>query len=161
MRLQTLALAFFLIVQATPVSAQGPSIEFETRDFPDAREGYVSLDWNEVAGSIAAHVSYRVRDQNDRVVYRGGLPMAFVSGLPDGEYEFHVESVDANGDVLARSLVPAVVTVRHWSMWQAWLSFGVGMTVFIVLVVVIIHGSWNARRSAGVSSEADRLEATR
>lgn len=138
-----------LFHQALPVSAQNPSVEFESTSFDDAREGYVSLAWNELASAT----SYIVSDSAGNVRYRGEFPQAFISGLADGPHTFNVVAKDALGNQLAASTEPAVVNVRHWPMWQAMTAFGFGLAVFLVLVGVIIQGSLANRRSTATTRE--------
>lgn len=167
MRPPTLGLTFLLLVQAWSVSAQGPSaerfepgqIQFLKTHFPDVHEGYVSLQWDDILSDRMSASRYQVYDQDNSVVYRGSLPMAFVSGLADGEYEFWVEAIDADGKLLARSTEPARVEVEHWSLSQAMLLFGIGLTVFLFLVAVIVHGTLSqGTRSDRSSAQAGNQE---
>ncbi|TWU18823.1 hypothetical protein Poly21_09890 [Allorhodopirellula heiligendammensis] len=161
MRAKTLGLTVFLLFQALPVDAKDPSdlpaIAFNQTRFVDVREGYVSLEWNDVLGSESLHkdggntlatdASYMVWDERGTVYYRGHLPMAFVSGLPDGDYQFDVAVAARDGQILRHADEPAIVMVRHWSMPQAMSLFTVGLVVFLALIAVIVHGSCSCRRS--------------
>ncbi len=123
---------------------QSPAIEqpmaFEQTEFAVNKEGYVSLNWNEVAGAS----EYVLLDAQQRVQYRGAFPVAFVSGLSNGTYPFHVQAKDADGKVIAKTQIPAVVVVRHWPMKYASGLFFVGLAVFLILVFLITWGSWRA-----------------
>jgi hypothetical protein len=76
-----------------------------------------------------------------RVVYEGTLPIAFVSGVPDGTYRYHVEALNSEGELVARSEIPATVLVQHWPVWQAMLLLIIGAVVFLAVVVVIVRGT--------------------
>ncbi|WDQ16423.1 hypothetical protein [Rhodopirellula sp. P2] len=135
-----------------------------------AREGYFQLTWD-VTNASESLDSFRVYelDSGDdgtvrsgsldgqgaetleplvvtanpaqRVVYEGTLPIAFVSGLPDGTYRYHVEALNAEGELLARSDMPATVQVLHWPVWQALVLLVIGALVFLAVVVVIVQGT--------------------
>ncbi|MFG0267894.1 MAG: hypothetical protein ACF8AM_22485 [Rhodopirellula sp. JB055] len=81
------------------------------------------------------------RESARRVVYEGTLPIAFVSGLPDGTYLYHVEALNSEGEVVARSETPATVQVQHWPVWQAMVLLAVGAVVFLAVVAVIVRGT--------------------
>lgn len=76
-----------------------------------------------------------------RVVYEGSVPIAFVSGLPDGTYRYRVEAIDARGNVFARSAIPATVHVMHWPLWQTMTLLVIGAIVFLSVIVVIVRGT--------------------
>ncbi|TWT93505.1 hypothetical protein Pla100_40230 [Neorhodopirellula pilleata] len=119
-----------------------PPIVWTRSRFENVREGYQSLTWEPLP--IEADVTYEVVDESDNVFYRGGLPEAFISGLPDGEHTFEVRAwtTNAYGDVvlIAASDTPAVVLVDHWPMSQAWILLGVGAIVFGILIGLIVIG---------------------
>ncbi len=166
MRPQTLGLTFFLLVQALPVDAKSPSIvaadvgpiAFKQTKFEDVRAGYVSLEWNDVLekdslAGRASEATYVVSDDDGTMYYHGHLPMAFVSGLPDGDYRFHIGVVGADGEVLATSDEPAVVQVEHWSLTQALSLFTIGLIVFLILIGLITHGAIRSRRPRPVPGD--------
>ncbi|GAB5517288.1 hypothetical protein [Rhodopirellula baltica] len=104
--------------------------------------GEGSLDGQRATGSSAEEAE---KGAAERVVYEGSLPTAFVSGLSDGTYRYHVEALDANGRVIAVSEVPATVQVLHWPMWQATLLLAIGAIVFLAVIIVIVRGTWMHR----------------
>ncbi|MEO9592972.1 hypothetical protein [Rhodopirellula bahusiensis] len=89
-----------------------------------------------------------------RVVYEGALPIAFVSGLPDGTYRYRVEALDANGVLIASSDVPAIVQVSHWSVWQAMVLLVIGAIVFLAVIVVIVRGTLMHRPASSLTSSS-------
>ncbi|TWT75226.1 hypothetical protein [Allorhodopirellula solitaria] len=153
MRPLHLGLTLLLFFQAGSVVAQGTSrdappsgmMAFKQVEFDDVRAGYVTLEWNDILDEAEFESSYLVKDGEGTTYYRGHLPMAFISGLPDGEYRFDVWAVDSEGSILARGSGPAVVRVEHWSLTQAMSLFVIGLVVFLILVGVIVHGAVRGR----------------
>lgn len=151
-------LAFFWLVQAAPAAAQNPprdgvaELPFVTTELEDSSEGYLTLEWPaygsaSVDGEAAEAqggeaVTYRVRDEDGLVYYRGAVPKAFISGLPDGRHAFMLSVLDSEGQVVATSPQPAVVTVEHWSLWLAGTMFAIGFVVVSCLIGVIVWGRW-------------------
>ncbi|WP_236696022.1 hypothetical protein [Rhodopirellula islandica] len=110
--------------------------ELDPSDGATVRSG--SLDGQD-SGTLEPSVG--MADSAQRVVYEGTLPIAFVSGLPDGMYRYHVEALDAEGELIARSEMPATVQVLHWPVWQAMVLLVIGALVFLAVVVVIVQGT--------------------
>ena len=154
--------------QATPVAAQGPSVEqdasgepspavkaelsgdtqpselaFHKTEFPVAREGFVFLSWDKVANAV----QYEVIDSEQRNQYRGVFPQAFISGLSNGNHRFEVIAYDPSNQVIARSGQPAELVVEHWSLRRAFILFFIGLAVFMAIIAVILIGSWTSPSS--------------
>jgi hypothetical protein len=126
--------------QDASVAQEGPTnplLGFDETEFPDAREGYLSLSWNELEGAA----EYDVVDSQGRSQYKGIFPAAFISGLSDGVHGFEVMAYDGAGNLLARSAEPAVIEVKHWPQSQALLLFAVGLIVFLSIIAVLITGT--------------------
>lgn len=151
------------IFQATPVSAQGPSIETELSsgplpsklflhktNFDIAREGYVSLSWDPIENAA----QYEVLDSNQRSQYRGTFPQAFISGLSDGRHRFEVIAYDRSNHVIARSGTAAELTVEHWSLRRALILFFIGLAVFIAIIAVILIGTLTSPSNGKTPSQA-------
>ncbi|MEZ6133632.1 MAG: hypothetical protein R3C53_01860 [Pirellulaceae bacterium] len=151
------------IFQAESVSGQdpdllkpslSPQIAFVESRFPPLREGYVSLEWNVVETAE----SYRLSTPDGQVYYQGSLPKAFVSGLSNGQYTFHIEALGPDENRIAISELPAIVNVEHWSMFQAMLLFSIGGAVLLALVVVLLVGAIRDRGHAVVAPPAGGLQ---
>lgn len=112
-------------------------IRFEGTDDAISQEGYATLAWQ----PIATAMEYRLLGESSEPIYRGPLPQAFVSGLLDGDYEFHVHAYDSTGVLIASSQTPARVVVRHWPLALALSLFASGLVVFLSIVGLIILGS--------------------
>lgn len=144
----------FVATSATPTV---PPITWTQARFENVREGYQALSWEPVPppanGAFsfegANEVVYEVADLSGNVFYRGGLPEAFISGLPDGEHAFEVraltETPAGEESMIAASRTPAVVSVNHWPMSQAWALLGVGAIIFGVLIGLIVIGDRTVR----------------
>ncbi len=147
-----IAISIFLAVQAAAIADDRPLVddgnlpsvgELRFNAIGDAplKEGYVTLSWN----AIASAAEYHVQGDAAPPIYRGPFPQAFVSGLADGHYEFHVHAFDAQGGLIASSQQPARVVVQHWSLTLAMSLFACGLIVFLAIVTVIAVGSWKSR----------------
>ncbi|MCM2371506.1 hypothetical protein [Aporhodopirellula aestuarii] len=110
--------------------------------FDNVREGYQSLQWNEIEGANR----YQVLDSDGNSYYEGGLPEAFISGLPDGEHTFVVQAFSVDEVLVGVTGQPAVIVVNHWPMSQAWASFGVGLIVFLAMIGLIGVGALRASK---------------
>src|SRR6056297_370504 len=150
MHFPTLLLTLLLLCQVSPVSGKGPSVDnrppataelkLAKTAFERSRAGYVGLEWN----TLKAAAEYVVTDQRGQAVYRGTVPIAFVSGLPDGQHTFWVSATDADGEVLAVATEPAILNVQHWPLSLALSLFGVGLLAFLTLVAILFFGARQA-----------------
>lgn len=148
-----LAALLTVLLQLMPAVAEDPSakragdvrsapaeLHFTTPEAPTSREGFLSLEWDEHPEAF----EYRLVNGEGIELYRGPFPKGFISGLPDGAYEFSAAALDESGQVLARTSTPYPLTVEHWPMQQAWLLFSIGLIVFLALVLVLLRGSIGA-----------------
>lgn len=129
-------------------------LQFNKTKLADAREGYFTLSWN----AYPSAVEYQLTTADGHSVYRGVFPKAFVSGLADGTYEYHVDALDAGGQVLATTTSPAVVEVEHWSLRLALTLLTCGCVVFLVVVGLIVKGTLQARVQPPPSLAPSALE---
>ncbi|MCA9185297.1 MAG: hypothetical protein R3E01_05770 [Pirellulaceae bacterium] len=102
--------------------------------------GHATLRWEPVPASG----SYRIVEANDSdaVYYEGSQTQAFLSGLENGEYAFHVLAHDTSQRQIARSQKAIVVQVSHYSLSQALLLFAIGLVVVVIMLGVIVRGTW-------------------
>ncbi|QDV55965.1 hypothetical protein Mal33_19440 [Rosistilla oblonga] len=147
MRLAAVALAFLTV--SNFAAAAEDALRFSETEFATAQEGYLTLRWNEIAGAA----EYQVIDDRDVTLYQGLFPEAFVSGLADGMHSFRVRALDANGDALAESEVPAQVEVKHWSVAFAMTLMTCGLVVFLAIISLIAVGTWRTRPAHASASE--------
>ncbi|QDS93169.1 hypothetical protein FF011L_19260 [Roseimaritima multifibrata] len=154
MRLFELLLSLCLLGQIVPAYAQGPSLTsdsvlessplrsaprlaFTETELPNAPEGHLSLSWN----SLTEGTRYEVTDDEGQRMYQGEVPLAFISGLPDGTHKFYLKAYTPEGQLLAEGAAPAIVPVKHWSLTIAFSLFGIGLVVFVILIGTIVHGT--------------------
>lgn len=121
--------------------------EAESPDIPVISDGRAKLSWESYEGAEG----YRVRELGGAVFYEGRIPRAFISGLPDGDHEFVVEALDADGGVLAASPQSTVMVVQHWKLSTAFSLLSVGAVVFACIVGVLWAGC-NRREGKAVAS---------
>ncbi|WP_339745513.1 hypothetical protein [uncultured Rubinisphaera sp.] len=153
---QTVSIATVLLLlfffQASPGFGQSPSsektqIEFVQKKYESVREGYIDLRWNAIEGAT----QYEVVENDGLVVFRGAFPQAMISGLANGKYSYQVKALNSEGELIAQSNQPALVTVEHWSLWQAIGLFSIGLIVFLAIIFVIIQGALATRESRSES----------
>lgn len=127
---------------AAPANAE---LTLET-DTPHATAGYYQLRWD------ASDVETRLVEATDpsfsdaRVIYAGPDTARLMSGKPDGDYYYRLESVAAEGasggDAVSAMLT---VTVEHHSIARAFSFFAVGAAVFAATLGLIVFGGRNER----------------
>ena len=88
---------------------------------------------------------YRLIDEAGRDVYVGSSTSAFVSGLPDGSFQFRVRAYDSSDTLIGEGGLPMTVQVNHWSLLYAAILFLIGLTVVAAVVWVIVTGALRDR----------------
>lgn len=122
-------------------TASQDALAFTKVQFLLSHEGHLTLSWNPLVPlDRDTELTYMVVDDDDQRYYQGVFPSAFISGLADGEYRFHLHAVDAEGVRIATSLQPAEIQIRHWPGSYAWALMAIGFTIVGVMVVVIVLG---------------------
>ncbi|MCC2616365.1 hypothetical protein LJ739_08945 [Aestuariibacter halophilus] len=99
------------------------------------REGYISLNVNN-KNSMYERLTLLPKQHNAVITYTYPLhqqDLAFVSGLPDGEYQPVLQAKDGS----TQSLPP--FTVKHYPLWQAGGLFILGLAVFVALLVTLFN----------------------
>ncbi|QDV42782.1 hypothetical protein Enr13x_26320 [Stieleria neptunia] len=131
-----------------------PALAFVGPELDVSREGYFTLEWTAVDGAAL----YRVRDRADQIAYQGVATQSFQSGLSDGVYQFYVEAIGADGEILATS-APAVATVEHWRLAPSLTLFAIGAIVVGGIAFVILRGRWIEKQiAAGDDDRASMLQ---
>lgn len=87
-------------------------------------------------------------EENETLLYAGPDEATTVSGRPEGEYSYRIGYGDS-GEVWADS---CRVAVSPPPLSLAFSLFGVGLIVFLSLLVVVVRGH---RRSSDLSTSAD------
>jgi len=102
----------------------------------ESHDGTLQLTW---AGEPSDY-EVELREGDDtRVIYRGRLPSAHVSGLPDGHYALRVREHEAEG--WSAWSEPKPVEVRHHPMSLVWTLVGLGAVVFTATAAVVLYSA--------------------
>ena len=105
-------------------------------DAPPTRDsaGFFHLDWSG-ADRFELEQATGPDHADARIIYRGSDTSTTISGLSDNSYRFRIrtEGTENWSD-------QAVVVVEHHALSRAFLFFGLGAAVFIVLLLAIARG---------------------
>jgi hypothetical protein len=107
-----------------------------------SNEGYFVLNWDVQAEDSSLTLQQANSTQFDSIIARevAGSGAATITGLDDGRYHFRL----LDGNQIVSNTV--AVTVQHHSMNRAGGFFLLGLTLFSILIVTIVHGN----RQAGI-----------
>jgi len=100
-------------------------------------DGVVQLNWSLDGRPVALQRAADPEFTNPRDLYRGTDSASLRTGLPDGDYYFRLSPLDA--DELSWS-APVQVSVQHHDAARTWGLFGVGATVFLATLGLILWG---------------------
>lgn len=126
-----LLLQFFATAQA----AADDTLRLES-DTAVASAGYFQLLW-ETEGTVNLRESATADFNESRLLYTGTDRARLMSGKPDGDYYYRVES-DTAPDIRSEVLK---VEVRHHPVARALQFFAVGAVVFLATLGLIVFGS--------------------
>ena len=76
------------------------------------------------------------------VLYKGTDGASVISGRPDGDYYFRIRFADVDQPSWSP---PLHVVVAHHSLTKALAFFGVGASVFVATIGLILYGSRRTR----------------
>lgn len=99
--------------------------------------GAYRIEWTAANGAVV-----RI-EENGEILYEGPQDATTVSGRPAGEYTYRIGVVDS-GDISWSD--SCTITVSPPSLGLAFFLFGVGLTVFASLLVVVVRGHRAHRR---------------
>lgn len=107
----------------------------------NVQDGHIRLEWN---GEEDATFELQRAPTEDfthpQTLYRGPDKASFISGLENGTYYFRIRELNADwSDTLT-------LIVAHQSLKLAFTLFGIGGVVFILTVVVVVHGAMQTRK---------------
>lgn len=97
--------------------------------------GVAQLTWSDVGAGYEMRLSGP--DMPVRTVYRGHLPSAHVSGLPNGAYEVSVRA-RRDGRAWSAWSEPARIDVHHHPMQLVWLLLTTGAVTFLVTIGTLV-----------------------
>lgn len=98
--------------------------------------GYFQLRWQDSASqSFQLQQASNAAFRDAATLYRGPDQATVISGLPDGDYFYRIR-----GDEQQWS-EPLKVSVKHHSLGKALGFFGLGASMFLVMLVLLIKGA--------------------
>lgn len=129
------------------LAAQYPVPEFVNPPTEKTESGYIKLNWRtETAPPGIAPFIFELQQAGNpdfdpnTLLYRGQDYATFISGLPNGIYYFRLRSVSPAGEGHGGWSEPLSLQVEHHSLRFAFLLFGIGATVFLLTVGIVIKG---------------------
>jgi hypothetical protein len=128
------SLAVSLLPGASNGAEGGLVLESDTEV---ATAGFFQLSWDAGPGDLRLVEAGDADFQAPRVVYDGTDTARLVSGKPDGDYFYRLESAD--GPTVLSNTVE--VSVRHHSLGRAAAFFAVGAAVFAATLGLVVYGS--------------------
>jgi hypothetical protein len=125
-----------VLLPLVALTSQGQGIAGPLFDAPPQSDtaGFFILSWSG-AESVEIEQASGPGHADARIIYRGRDTSTSLSGLPDGQYRFRIR---AEGD--ADWSDEAIVSVEHHPLGRAFLFFGLGAVVFLVLILFITRG---------------------
>jgi hypothetical protein len=100
-------------------------------------DGVVQLNWSEDGRPVLLQRAVGPDLTAYRTLYRGTDSASLRTGLPDGDYSFRLRPLDRDGQPWS---APVQVRVRHHDAVRTWGLFGVGATVFLATLGLILWG---------------------
>jgi hypothetical protein len=128
----------FLWVKSISLLAVGTTFDFES-SVVQASDGYIRLSWI----SDSQNDEYELQKSTNPEfvdpisIYKGPDQASFISGLKTGDYYFRVRGKSEEWSPVLK------VTVTHPSLKLALTLSAIGLSVFLITVLVIIRGAVN------------------
>ena len=99
--------------------------------------GYATLAWSSASGKTF-ELKQKENDQW-KIIYQGQDRATTLSGLADGTYHY---ALMTDGQSKADDEVN--ITIKHHSLTRAWIFFGVGAVMFLILITILTIGGRNS-----------------
>lgn len=129
------------------LAAQYPVPEFVNHLPEKTESGYIKLSWRtQDAQSNNTPFVFELQQavypdfEQSVLIYRGHDYATFLSGLPDGHYYYRLRSTSPDGARHSDWSEPVSVRVEHHSLRLAFLLFGIGATVFLLTIGIVVKG---------------------
>jgi len=116
----------------------GPSAPRLSADTEIATAGYFRLTWTSGTEPFELQEASVPDFRNPDTVYRGPDRASVISGKPDGILYYRVRSVASSQPGAWSDAV--TVTVAHHDLSRALMFLGLGVIVFIAIVVMVVRG---------------------
>jgi hypothetical protein len=137
-----LLLKVMVILAAVPLSASSaPDIVAPrlTVDNTVATAGFYSLSWETGNAHVELQEANEPGFDHPATAYTGPDRATVISGKPSGTWYYRIRTLD--NQRAGPWSEPLTVTVAHHSLSRALLFLGLGVTVFIATVLMIVRGS--------------------
>lgn len=145
--MKTIAVLMFFI--RLGLAAQPPIPVFENNSTEQTESGYIKLSWKlggqQTGGDPIVFELQQAAHQDfnqTTLVYKGPDYATFQSGLSDGDYFYRVRTARTDGTPLSDWSTPVLLRVKHHSLQLAFLLFGIGATVFLITVGIVLQGAF-------------------
>lgn len=102
-----------------------------------SNDGSIQLTWSGELGDY--EVELTTADGTARVVYRGRMPSAHLSGQLEGDYALRVRAHDEHG--ASPWSEPKVLSVRHHPLPFVYTLMGLGLLTFVGTAGVVLSSS--------------------
>ena len=125
-------------------SASSYAVPLLQSDTDVATAGYYQLSWSSsVSESLQVVLEESSSDEFLKVkqIYRGRDRASVISGKSDGLYYYRIRVLTSQHSEYSN---PVQVTVRHHSLYKAWMFFLLGAIVFITTAGLIYQGNRTA-----------------
>jgi hypothetical protein len=103
-----------------------------------ATAGFYRLSWEPGDERIELQEATEPGFIHPATAYTGPDRATVISGKPDGTWFYRIRALDSQG--AGAWSAPLAVTVAHHSLARAFLFLGLGVTVFIATVLMIVRG---------------------
>lgn len=103
-------------------------------------DGVVQLRWAQDGRAVELQRAPDDAFASPKTLYRGTDSASVRTGLADGDYFYRVRYLSPAESAWS---APVAVTVRHHGPWRTWGLFGLGASVFLATLGLIL---WGARR---------------
>ena len=140
-RLAPIALLLCLLPAASIQAL--PSAPRLHSDADIATAGFFRLSWETDAARIELQEAADADFQQSRTQYTGPDRATVISGKPDGAWHYRIRTLD--GLQAGPWSAPVEVKVAHHSLTRALVFFGLGVSVFLATLLMIVRGTGQAR----------------
>lgn len=103
--------------------------------------GFYRLSWETGNEHVELQEATEPGFARPATAYTGPDRATVISGKPSGSWYYRIRALD--GQRVGPWSEPLTVTVAHHSLSRAFLFLGLGVTVFIATVLMVVRGSGN------------------
>lgn len=136
-----LLLAVMVVWAGLPLSASPAPDSVAPRlavDNSVATAGFYRLSWETGNTQVELQEATEPGFNNPATAYRGPDRATVISGKPNGTWFYRLRALENRRGPWSE---PLTVTVAHHSLSRAFVFLGLGVTVFIATVLMVVRGS--------------------